>query len=163
MDILHENKLNLILLGIIDSTGESYHSKMVVSKYVCLISPILLLLPSIAYFIVNFRDVGKATSAFYLICITGMGLLTYIDCLINRSIVLLIIRHLQYFADHSEPEFLKSYMKCDLLTNKIVYIFRAFVFTSVYTVITIPMVILIVQWLCGNYSIELRVLPASLL
>lgn len=161
MDILHENILNLILLGIIDSTAKSFYLK--ISKCVCLISPILLLLPLIAYFIVNFRSVDEATSAFYLICITGMGFLTYVDCLRKRSTIILILEHLQYFVDHSEAEFLKFYVSCDLLTNKIVQYFRVFVFACVYIVVTIPLLILIVQLVRGNYSTELRILPASLL
>lgn len=160
MKVLTLNQTILKWLGIIESPNDI---RMVISQYICLISPILLLIPSIAYFLVNFQDVAQATSAFYLICITGMGLLTYLDCLIKRSTVLSIIQRLQQIIDSVDSNFQQFYENCERQTNQIVHYFRIFVFTSVYTVISLPIVVLIFEWLNGNYSKDSLMLPASLL
>lgn len=151
-----------MLLGIIDTTGEVFHWKMVASKYICLITPIFLLVPLIAFLIVNIRDVAQATSAFYLICIASMGTLTHIEYLVKRSIFYSIVDDLQYIIDHSVEGFERIYEKCSEWAKMSVKIFTICSFSSIFGVVSIPLLLLITRKLTG-ISVGDEKLPASLL
>lgn len=165
MEILKKTKFAFKLIGIIDSKEDNSYLKlfMTISQYICLIEPILLLKPMIAYFFANFNNVAKSTSAFYLICIILMGYLTYIDTLHKKSTVLSIIEHIQHFVNQSEPGFKPCYVKCESIANKSVEYYSIFVFTSAFGAISIPLSILIFQWITGIIITEQKILPASLL
>lgn len=163
MKVLRLDQTTLKLLGIISSKGKPYYTRMVISQYVCLITPVLLLLPLIAYFLVNFKDVAEATSAFYLICIAGMAFVTYSEFWRKRSTVLSIIKGIQAFADNSLDAFKPVYASNESLAYQIVHYFKICVFCSVYGVVSVPLTVLIYMWISGNYSDESRMLPASLL
>lgn len=163
MKVLRLDQETLKLLGIISSVDKSYYLQMIISQYVCLVTPILLLLPSIAYFVVNIRDVAAATSAFYLLCIIGMGFVTYSEYWLKRSTVLSLLRRIQELVDESCEKFKSFYMATESLAFKIVYYFKIFVFCSVFSVVSVPLIVLIFMWITNDYSDEMRILPASLL
>lgn len=163
MKVLRMDQQILKMLGIISSKGKPYYLQMIISQYVCLITPVLLLLPLIAYFLVNFRDVAEATSAFYLICIAGMGSVTYSEFWMKRSIVLSIIQRIQQIVDDSSEEFRPFYTKTESLAHNIVHYFKIFVFFSVFGVVSVPLSVLIFLWITGNNTDDMRMLPASLL
>lgn len=163
MKVLQFNQTIFKLLGIIDSKQEPNHTQMIISKYICLISPILFLVALIGFFLMNFTNVAQATSACYLICVTGNGFLTYLDFLLNRTTVVSIIQRFQNMANSCDPKFQPFYVKCENQINKIAYHFKTLIFTSIYSVFSVPIVVSINQWLNGNFSMDLLVLPASLL
>lgn len=163
MKVLQSNIVSLKLLGIIEPNEKDNHKKILVSQYTCYISPILLLLPSIAFFLTNIDDVAQATGAFYLICIVGMALLRYFDCLLKKSSMQRIIVHLQRIVDSTTSEFEHFYAVAEKHTNQIVKFFDVFVFSSVYGVVSLPCIILLALFLTGNYSNDVRMLPASIL
>lgn len=92
-----------------------------------------------------------------------MGLLTSLDCLFKRSTVLSIIHRLQVIVDSSGSAFAKSYEDCEYLTNAIVHFFKIFIFAAVFTVITVPLLVLVFVSMTEGFSEELLMLPASLL
>lgn len=165
MEVLSRTKFAFRLIGIIDSKEENFRLKllMIISQYICLITPIFTITPMIAYFIANFSNIAESTSAFYLICIFSMGYLTYIDTLLRKSTVSSIIESIQYCVDHSEIEFKPFYIKCGAIANKCVEYYNVFVFTSVFGTISIPLSILIFQWITGIIITDQKILPASLL
>ncbi|XP_031617421.1 odorant receptor 13a-like [Contarinia nasturtii] len=136
--------------------------QMILSQYVCLITPVIFLIPLLTYFVLNITDVAEATSAFYLICITGMGLTTYSEFWIKRTSALSIIYRIQQIVDNSVEKFKPFYMQNEVLAYKIVYSFRIFVFCSVFGVVSLPLCILIILWVTGNYTDDMRILPAAL-
>lgn len=163
MKVLQLNQTILKLLGIIDSKQDTNYIKMITSKYICLILPIPFLIPLIGYFLIHLTDVAEATSAFYLICITVMGFIVYLDCLANRKTVFSIIQSFQSLADTCDPNYQPFYVKCENQINKVVHRFILSLFTSVYTVFNIPIIYLIYKWLNGEFSMDLLEVPASLL
>lgn len=162
MKALYLDRKTLEMLGLISSEGKPYHRQMLISQYTCLITPVIFLIPLLTYFVLNFRDVAEATSAFYLICITGMGLTTYSEFWIKRPSALFIIYRIQQIVDNSVEKFKPFYQKIEFLAYKIVHYFRIFVFCSVFTVVSLPLLILIILWVTGNYTDEMRILPAAL-
>lgn len=164
MEVLKRTKFAFKLIGIIDSKENNPHLKLLltISQYICLIAPILLLTPMIAFFFANFDNVAESTSAFYLICIILMGYLTYIDTLHKKSTVLSIIEHIQYCVNQSEIGFKSCYVECESIANKSVEYYNIFVLTSVFGAISIPISILIFQWITGIIITEQKILPASL-
>lgn len=163
MKVLQLNQTIFKLLGIVDSKQDPNHSQMIISKYICLISPILFLFALIGFFLMNFTNVAQATSAFYLICITGNGFLTYLDCLVNRTTVVSIIQGFQSLVDSCNPKYQPFYVQCENQINKIVHHFKQLIFISIYSVFSVPIVVLIYKWLNDNHSMDLFELPASLL
>lgn len=163
MKVLRMDQQILKMLGIISSKDKPYYFKMIVSQYTCMITPVLLLLPLIAYFLVNFGDVAEATSASYLICIAGMGSGTYLEFWKKRSIVLSIIQRIQNICDDSSEKFKPFFIKTEALACKIVNYFKIFVFISVFAVVSVPLSVLIFLWITNDYTDEMRMLPASLL
>lgn len=162
MKVLKLDQITLKMLGIISSKGKSYQTKMLVSQYVCVITPIAFLLPLLAFFVQNIRDVEQATSAFYLICISGMASITYSEFWMKRSIVSSIIRRIQAIVDDSIV-YKPFYTNIESLAYNIVHYFKISVFISVFGVVSVPLSVLIYQWATGNYSSEQRLLPAAFL
>lgn len=163
MKVLRLDQRTLKMLGIISSKGKSYSTRMVISQYVCVVTPILLLIPLVAFFLVNFRDVAQATSAFYLICIAGMASVTYSEFWIKRSTALSIIHQIQEIVNNSAKEFQLIYRETELMAYNIVYYFKIFVFCSVFGVVSVPLCVLIFLWITGDYFDDMRILPAALL
>lgn len=163
MKVLKLTKTILKFLGIIESKQDPNHIPMIISQYICLTTPILFLIPSIGFFVINFTDVAQATNAFYLICIIGMGFLTYLDCLVNRATVCSIIQRFQHLVDTCDPGFQPFYVQCDNQINKIVHHFEILLFILVFTANSIPLAQLVYDWLNGDYSKDSLVLSASLL
>lgn len=163
MKVLKLDQITLKMLGIISSKGKSYHTKMLMSQYVCVITPIAFLSPLIAFFVQNIRDVEQATSAFYLICIAGMASITYSEFWMKRSTVLSIVRRIQAIVDDSIGAFKPFYTKIESLAYNIVHYFKISVFISVFGVVSVPLSVLIYLWATGNYSSEQRLLPAAYL
>lgn len=162
MEVLSQDQNTLKLLGIMSSKGKSYHMKMVLSQCVCLITPILFLIPLITYFVMNIRDVSEATNAFYLLCICGMGLLTYSEFWLKRPIVLSIMRRVQVIVDYSMEKFKPVYIRSESLVHNVVHYFKIFVFCSVFGVVSLPLCVLIFLWITDDYSDDMRILPAAL-
>lgn len=163
MKALRLDQKTLKMLGVISSKGKPYYSRMIISQYVCWITPILFQLPSIAYFVVNISDVAAATSAFYMICIIGMGFITYIEFWLKRSTVISLIRRIQVLTNESCEKCKSLYTETESLAFKIVHYFKMFVFCSVFGVISVPLIVLIFLWITDDYSEDMRMLPASLL
>lgn len=163
MKVLSLDQDTLKMLGIISSKGKSYYLKMLISQYVCVITPIAFMSPLFAFFLKNFRDVGQATSAFYLICIAGMASITYSDFWLKRATLLSIIRRIQAIVDDTIESYKPSYIKVEHLAHKIVHYFKVCVFISVFGVVSVPMCVLIYLWFAGDYSSAARLLPAALL
>lgn len=162
MKVLKLDQLSLKLLGIINSFGKPYYMKMVLSQCACLITPVLFLIPLITYFIKHFRDVAEATSAFYLICIVGMGLTTYSEFWIKRSTALSIIHRIQVIVNDSIEHFKPIYMQTESLTYNIVHYFKIFVYCSVFGVVSLPLCVLIIMWITNSYSDNMKMLPAAI-
>lgn len=162
MKVLSLDQITLKMLGIISSKGKSYYTRMIISQYVCLITPILFLIPLITFFLMNFSDVAQATSAFYLICIVGMGFVTYSEFWIKRSTALSIIDQIQKIVNDSAKEFKRVYQKTELIAYNVVHYFKIFVFCSVFGVVSVPLCILIFLWITDDYLDEMRLLPAAL-
>lgn len=163
MKVLSLDQITLKMLGIISSKGKSYYTRMIISQYVCMITPIVLLIPLIAYFVVNFTDVAQATSAFYLICIAGMGFVTYSEFWVKRSTALSIIDQIQQIVNDSAEEFKSVYTKTEVIAYNVVHYFKIFVFCSVYGVVSVPLCVLIFLWITGDYMDDMKLLPAALL
>lgn len=163
MNVLRSDQKAFQMLGIISSKGDPHHLRMRISQYMCLVTPGSMLLPLIAYFLVNFRNVAEATSAFYLICIIGMASTTYSEYLLKRSMVLSIIQRIQDIVDDSTTAFRLSYQRTESLSSRIVDKFRIFVFLSVFGVVSVPLFVLIILWISNNYSDSMKILPAALL
>lgn len=162
MKVMSLDRTALKMLGIISSAHKPYHWRMVVSRFICLITPIVFLLPSIAYFICNLRDVSEATSAFYLICIAGMASMAYTEYWIKRTVILSIINRIQTLVDNSSNEYLPKYKQIESLTYQIVHYFKIFVFCSVFAVVSLPLCIFFCVWIVGNNPNDVRILPAAL-
>lgn len=163
MKVLSLDQKTLKMLGIISSKGKPYHLRMVVSQYVCMITPIAFLLPLIAFFLKNFRDVGQATSAFYLICIAGMASITYSDFWMKRSFAVSMIRRIQAIVNDSIELHKPFYARIESLAYNIVHYFKVGVFISVFGVVSVPLCALIYLWMTDDYSSAARILPAALL
>lgn len=163
MKVLRLDQKTLKMLGIISSIGEPYYMRMLVSQYVCLITPVVFLLPLIVFFLKNISDVGQATSAFYLICIAGMASVTYSEYWLKRPVVLSIMRRIQNTVNDSIEPYKPFYAAIETLAFKIVHYFKVFVFISVFGVVSLPMCVLIYLWATNNYTDEARILPAALL
>lgn len=163
MKALQVDQTILKQLGVISSKGKPYYTRMVISQCVCLVAPIALLIPLVAFFLCNLGDVAQATSAFYLMCITGMALVTYWEFWIKRSTVLSIIHEIQQIINDSTDDYKPMYRKTVLLAYKIVQYFRIFAFGSVYGVVSLPLCVIIFVWISGGNVDEMRILPVSLL
>lgn len=163
MKVLQLNKTIFKLLGIIDFKQDPNHIQIIIIKYICFISPIFFLTSLIGFFLMSLTDVAQATSAFYLICIEGMGFLIHLDCFVNRKTVHSIFERFQSLADTCDPNFQPFYIKCEHQISRFVHHFKILLFTLVFSVISIPIIFLTHQYLNGNFSMDLLVLPASLL
>lgn len=163
MKVMRLDQKTLKMLGIIDSKGKPYYLRMSISRYVCLITPVLLLVPLIAYFFVHFHNVAQATSAFYLISIAGMAFATYSEFWLKRPNALSIIKRVQSIVDGSLDEFRPNYEKTESLVCNIVHYFSVFMFGSVFGVVSVPLCIFLFSWITGNDTTNLKVLPAALL
>lgn len=98
MQIFATNRLAFEWIGIIDADNLS---KKVI-YLLCFASPILLLLPSIAYFLSNISDVNKATSAFYMACVLTMTHLKYLTYIYHKSLIRSIVTDLETIVESSK-------------------------------------------------------------
>lgn len=162
MKVIRLDQRALKMLGIISSEGKPYYWRVAISRFVCLTTPIVFLLPSIAYFISHFSDVAEATSAFYLICIAGMASMTYSEYWIKRPVILSIIQRIQALVNDTPTKFRPSYEKTESFAYKIVHYFKVFVFCSVFGVVSLPLLKFILVWTFGNDPEDVRILPAAL-
>lgn len=163
MKVLQLDQTTLKLLGVISSRGKPYYTRMLISQCVCLVAPIALLIPLVAFFLCNLDDIAQATSAFYLMCITGMALITYWEFWIKRSEVLSIIHDIQQIINDSTDDYKPMYGKTIVLAYKIVHYFRIFAFFSIYGVVSLPLCLIIFVWISGGNVVDMRILPVSLL
>lgn len=163
MQVLQSYRVILKLLGIFAPDKHENSKKFLVSQYVCLVAPILILFPLIAFFVVNFRNVAQATSALYLICIIVMTLLNYVDCLIKKSTIQSIVVRLGRIVDDSSTDFQRFYHTTEKHSNEVVEYLNLFMFGTIFFVLNIPLVVVVVVWLTGNYSDDIRRFPAALL
>lgn len=161
MKVLNLDQITLKMSGIINSKSKSNHMSMLVSKYVCAVTPIAFLLPLLAFFVQNIRDVGQATSAFYLICIDGMASTTYFEFWLKRSTVSSLIRRIQAIVDDSIGAYRPFYTEIESTAYKIVHYYKIIVFILVFGVVSVPLIVFIYLWATGNYSSEKRLLPAT--
>lgn len=98
MQIFRTNRIIFEWLGIFDSNG----FKVKLFYYTCLVSPILLLLPSIAYSVANLSDVSKATSAFYITCVLTLTHLKYMAYLHHKSLIRSVLDDFESIIESSE-------------------------------------------------------------
>lgn len=91
MEIFVIEKFLLHLIGVL----RYKNSKISLVYYVCLISPILLLLPSFAFFYANMSDVGKATDSIYIIFILALTILKHQRFIERKATVKFILSELQ--------------------------------------------------------------------
>lgn len=98
MQIFCTNRIIFECLGIFDSND----SQVKLVYYTCLVSPILLLLPSVAYSVANISDVNKATSAFYITCVLTMTHLKYMAFLHHKSLIRSVLDDFESIIKSSE-------------------------------------------------------------
>lgn len=83
MQIFRTSRIIFGWIGIFDANS----SEVKLVYRTCLVSPLLLLLPSIAYAVANISDVSKATSAFYITCVLTMTHLKYLTYIHHKSLI----------------------------------------------------------------------------
>lgn len=98
MQIFRTNRIIFGWLGIFESND----FKVKLFYCTCLVSPILLLFPSIAYSVANISDVSKATSAFYITCVITMTQSKYMAYLYHKSLIRSILNDFESIIDCSE-------------------------------------------------------------
>lgn len=152
----------LKLLCIISSIGKPYQWKMAVSTFAVWITPFVFILPSIAYFITHILDVVEATSAFYMICITGMATLVYSEYWLKRPIILSIIKQIQAIVNDSSREFQPFYEKTELIVDRVVFFYKTFLYCSVFGVVSLPISVYMAMWMIGMDPSSMKILPASM-
>lgn len=94
--------LKWIGIAVEDGTIHRPYIAIQIRNIACIVCPMLLMVPSFAYFITFIRDVAKATNAFYMINILSMTIFTYIFYTKHRYEVEQIIDDLQIIVDSSE-------------------------------------------------------------
>lgn len=97
MQIFRTSRTIFEWIGILDANS----SKVKLVYRTCLVSPILLLLPSIAYAVANISDVSKATSAFYITCVLTMTHLKYLTYLHHKSLIRSIVIDFEAIVESS--------------------------------------------------------------
>lgn len=104
MKILSKNIYYLKWIGIMVRAGTEKNQQIPIKimNIACIVCPMLLMLPSFAYFITYLSDVAKATDAFYMIGILSMTIFTYIFYSKHRHEVENVIVDLQIIVDSSE-------------------------------------------------------------
>lgn len=160
MKVLHSDRRTLQLLSILNADNKPYYWKL--SPIICVITPVFFLLPVIWYFFSHLTNVSEATNAFYMICINGMATLTYLEYWRKRSTILSILWRIQMLVDSASKDCHPIYVKAEFIAHHIARYFRIFLFSSVFSVVSLPLAIVIVVSILGGDTTDFRILPAAL-
>lgn len=160
METLTLDRKALKLLGIIADKHKPYYFK--ISHVASVITPVIFLSPIFWYFFTHLNDVGEATGAFYMICIVGMASVTYSEYWFKRPTLLSILKRIQMLVDNASSDCRPIYEQTEFITYHIVHYFKLFIFCSVFSVVSLPVTVLIIVSIIGGDTTKLRILPASL-
>lgn len=101
MKVLQLNCIILKKIGALYDNGDK-RLKQIVIQYSLILFLILLVIPTLAYFVKNVSDVAKATDALYIAGIIGMTTTKFICFLRSKEQLHLILDELQQIIDSSE-------------------------------------------------------------
>lgn len=103
MKILRGNINLLKYIGItVKVVADANHRFFIkLANFACIVCPILLFLPSFAYFVIYVEDVAEATNALYMMGILSMCTSTYIFYSAHRGDIEAVLHGLQTISDSS--------------------------------------------------------------
>lgn len=183
MEILSTERFLLRLIGALHRADW----KISLIYYGCLTSPILLLLPSFAFFCGNISDVGRATDSVYIIFILTLTTLKHLTFVRRGPAVESLVEDLQrivafgewklfagLFAFHllhfcaghwakAMSDAQPMYQATDALSRAVVKFSIWSSMAAITASMLIPVLVVIFHWLDGSYSPEVWLLPTGML